>query len=446
MSRAVSKPTLDGFGTWFEGRLTKFVAGEGPPSEDRTSFGAGTGVGNGPIAPAATSTGQDGLTSAPAVAIGPFSHFNAISPAGSLPVQSLNNNQNLGRAASSAAIYQGAQPPVDYPPQRSGSAAGPRSATFGMQPIDRSTSAMDFNRPSSMQPPQASAAAGPYSTGYAQTGLDAGGEYNSNPYGHSTDSSIYSTSTTSYDDQAPSAHSTAPQTASAANTENSGAWWGSSPAPAVDDDNVTPAATYSEQPLWGAPSVPADDGSATAERREGDNNAWGSSSRAAAANDDDDDDEDDLGLGNSSNKSKKAKAAVATASGGASPPASAAAASAKTAVKAAQEEANAAVKADEANSKNKGGWSQRLLDGLHNTQMLTVFLQTSSLLPRPAGLAGSGARRRRTRRPRSLRRLRRSRLSSEKRARSTMTRSSSDGSTRRCVSRPFQSLLSSVRI
>jgi hypothetical protein len=57
ISRTVAKPSLDGLGSWFEGRITKFVAGEG---EDSTSA---------PSVAAPDASQQ----------VGPFSHYAPVS-------------------------------------------------------------------------------------------------------------------------------------------------------------------------------------------------------------------------------------------------------------------------------------------------------------------------------------------------------------------------------
>jgi hypothetical protein len=77
--RKAGKPGVNKLGSWIEGRLTKFIAGE----EDT----------QGPIKAAPPAKGKD--TGAP---VGPFSHFSTISPAPSNPVT---------RATSTADIANG---------------------------------------------------------------------------------------------------------------------------------------------------------------------------------------------------------------------------------------------------------------------------------------------------------------------------------------------------
>lgn len=57
ISRTVAKPTLDGLGSWFEGRITKFVAGEGEESASAPPVAAPD----------------------PSQQVGPFSHYAPVS-------------------------------------------------------------------------------------------------------------------------------------------------------------------------------------------------------------------------------------------------------------------------------------------------------------------------------------------------------------------------------
>ncbi|CDZ96496.1 Regucalcin gene promoter region-related protein (RGPR) [Phaffia rhodozyma] len=102
ISRTVTKPSLDGFGSWFEGRLTKFVAGEdgtASPSNSELAMASSSvkPIGSGGSAP------QNNGSLAP---IGPFSHYNSISPGPSFAA--------LSRPPSTDNIYY--QPSSSYAP------------------------------------------------------------------------------------------------------------------------------------------------------------------------------------------------------------------------------------------------------------------------------------------------------------------------------------------
>ena len=290
ISRNVSKPSLDGFGTWFEGRLTKFVAGEGSESPN----------------PEVSSTPtKDSLTPAP---IGPFSHFDAISPA---PTSA----SFLNRAASSANLSGGfpSSSGSDHPPfpKRSGSAMALRPGPFGMQPLDRSSSALDFTR-SSVNPPLAHQPL--YSADHAQDSFDrSNAPYP--PYRHSTESSQSSIST--YGDQIPSNHSPPALTSS----EEPSSYWGSNNS-AYDqptEHNTPKANTFESGQQWGSSSYGIDTSgggqnsyssdateTATEETNGGGGGGWGSRGEEDGAGEEGDD--DDLGLGNSKGKKSKSKA------------------------------------------------------------------------------------------------------------------------------------------
>lgn len=132
----MSKPSLDSIGGWLEGRLTKFIAGDGDsPQPNQPSFPQGN---------------QTGV----------FTHYSTISSTTSSaspspqPTQ-INNN-----------TFPGA------PPRRSGSAMASHSsaAANAYTPIDRASSAMEYSRP--LQPPSTSqkvASAGPGTTTFAQS-------------------------------------------------------------------------------------------------------------------------------------------------------------------------------------------------------------------------------------------------------------------------------------
>lgn len=106
----MTKPSLDGIGSWLEGRLTKFIAGEG---EDSPATTAHPGVSQG--------------------AHGPFSHYSTISSAAPStapsPQPSIVNPYTLSNV-------------TQQPPRRSGSAMAVRPAA--QAPVDRASSAMDI--------------------------------------------------------------------------------------------------------------------------------------------------------------------------------------------------------------------------------------------------------------------------------------------------------------
>jgi hypothetical protein len=114
----VNKPSLDGIGSWLEGRLTKFIAGEG----DEPSL-------------------QPEPSKSQVSSLGPFSHFSEISStttsASPSPPPGLMNLHSMS-----------ATPPL----RRSGSAmAGSISHTH--VPIDRASSAMEYYHPTRKESP-----------------------------------------------------------------------------------------------------------------------------------------------------------------------------------------------------------------------------------------------------------------------------------------------------
>ena len=116
-TRKGGKPNLENLGSWFEGRLTKFIAGDEEADEK----------------PAQPSAGKEASGKA---AIGPFSHYSAIS--------SPNATPNLTRSSTyDLAGQQGAVPgPHAY---RSGSAASYRPRQPSQLSMQRPTSAMSYH-------------------------------------------------------------------------------------------------------------------------------------------------------------------------------------------------------------------------------------------------------------------------------------------------------------
>ena len=119
ISGKVNKPSLDSIGSWLEGRLTKFIAGEGdePSPEARDQRSAFSG---------------------------PFSSYGSLSSAGT------------SASPSPPPTMVGSQiTPVAQPPRRTGSAMSLPSKQIH-QPIDRSSSAMEYRptRNASPAPPK----------------------------------------------------------------------------------------------------------------------------------------------------------------------------------------------------------------------------------------------------------------------------------------------------
>lgn len=250
----MSKPSLDGIGGWLEGRLTKFIAGDGEspkPTEQQ-------------------------LPDAPGV----FSHYSTISStttsASPSPVLSHTNPYTSLPAA---------------PPKRTGSAmASPSQNQF--VPMNRSSSAMEYSRPDMRRGSPGPRTANPSTTTFAQAqAYGQGANGHTPPNGHTSKYSNDSLSRPSLD-----------TTTEEDNTaQTTGAWWGSSygedstaPTPTasnfmhVDD---TPESSSGFISLMDTPSYPGTP-------------SPGMSRQASSAQEDDD--EEDLGFGNSKgNKSKQ---------------------------------------------------------------------------------------------------------------------------------------------
>lgn len=146
----VNKPSLDGIGSWLEGRLTKFIAGEGDepspqpePSKSQVS------------------------------SLGPFSHFSEISStttsASPSPPPGVMNPYSISATP---------------PPRRSGSAmAVPTSHAH--VPIDRASSAMEYHHPTrreSPAPPKTAPLHPPSSYPYSAHGIGMNGHSTMNGY------------------------------------------------------------------------------------------------------------------------------------------------------------------------------------------------------------------------------------------------------------------------
>lgn len=96
-----SKPGVNKLGSWIEGRLTKFIAGE----EDS----------EGPFKAAPPTKGKDAASGSSAAPVGPFSHFSTISPGPSNPVT---------RPPSTAGVRNGSQLGVDVDSRRTSPSIG----------------------------------------------------------------------------------------------------------------------------------------------------------------------------------------------------------------------------------------------------------------------------------------------------------------------------------
>jgi len=174
-----------------------------------------------------------------------------------------------------------------------------------MQPLDRSSSALDFTR-NSVNPPLAQQPL--YSADHAQDSFDrSNAPYT--PYRHSTESSQSSIST--YGDQIPSNHSPP-----ALPSSEEPSYWGSNNS-AYDQpaENNTPKAnTFESGQQWGSSSYGIDtsgggQNSYTSDAtetltEETNGGGWGSREQEDGG---EEEDEDDLGLGNSKGKKTKPK-------------------------------------------------------------------------------------------------------------------------------------------
>lgn len=112
----MSKPSLDSIGGWLEGRLTKFIAGDGDTSPIPTQESA---RGNEP---------------------GVFTHYSTISSATTSASPSPQPSHINPHTLPSA------------PPRRSGSAMAAHSSASPYVPIDRASSAMEYSRPDVPRP------------------------------------------------------------------------------------------------------------------------------------------------------------------------------------------------------------------------------------------------------------------------------------------------------
>lgn len=184
----MSKPSLDGIGSWLEGRLTKFIAGEGEIAEESS--------GN-------VTTSKTGF-------VGPFSHYSAISNSPSAapsPPPTLANTYN----GLPTGLPNGTHP-------RSASAMAVRANS--RTPVDRASSAMDIRH---------RASPGPHA---APSGLPASSYNQSAPYG-----SPYGAHPQGERQSTEGSHAESASTTIAENRQHGG-WWGD----ASESTLVTPMA------------------------------------------------------------------------------------------------------------------------------------------------------------------------------------------------------------
>lgn len=122
-AKGLPKPKLENLGSWFEGTLTKFIAGDEVPSTD------------------AKASGHSKKSSSGSAGIGPFSHFSAITPESTpaLPSRAMSSYDIPGSASCSPPTIQRSGSAMSYRPQ-----PAPKAATQ-----QRPTSAMAYRQPDS---------------------------------------------------------------------------------------------------------------------------------------------------------------------------------------------------------------------------------------------------------------------------------------------------------
>jgi hypothetical protein len=180
----MNKPSLDSIGGWLEGRLTKFIAGDGDTSP----------------APAQDSARNNEP--------GVFTHYSAISSTTSSASPSPQPSQMNLHTLPSA------------PPRRTGSAMAAHSNASPYVPIDRASSAMEYSRPDARRPSPAPriASANASTTTFAQTpsfgqAVNGYGATNGHVSSYSSDISPKSSLDTTDEEE---------------NQVQTGTWWGSS--------------------------------------------------------------------------------------------------------------------------------------------------------------------------------------------------------------------------
>ncbi|KZT09428.1 uncharacterized protein LAESUDRAFT_735142 [Laetiporus sulphureus 93-53] len=249
----VSKPSLDSIGNWLEGRLTKFIAGDGDSlhAEDHAHAGH-----------------QQPFS-------GPFAHYSTITSANSSAVPSPQQSRvDLNEMPNS--------PP---PPFRTGSAMAYRPSAASYVPMNRASSAMDYIRPSFQRKPSpiprvssANATASPYADGSLYSQALNGYAFGSSRTGHTAENG----------------GSTGTETAT---------WWGVS-----ESDAPTPTASSFSQVHENEASMSSsrflslmdDPAYSTMTSVSQTSTAYSRHEPTVA-----EEDEDDLGLGNSSTRAKR---------------------------------------------------------------------------------------------------------------------------------------------
>lgn len=264
----MNKPSLDGIGGWLEGRLTKFIAGDGDGS---------------PVLSQESARGNEP---------GVFSHYSTISSATTSASSSPQPTQINGNALPNA------------PPRRSGSAMASYSTVNAYVPVDRASSAMEYSRPETNKPipsPRVSSA-GAVTTTFSQApsfsqAVNGYGSVNGHVsnYANTTIVSKPSLDTTNEE----------------GSPEQESPWWGSSyqedssvPTPTaaafvkVDDAAISASSSgfisLMDDPSFVSPSPPI--------------------TRETSSSYTEEDDEEDLGFGNSTKRIQEEKEDVSEAS------------------------------------------------------------------------------------------------------------------------------------
>ncbi|PCH38075.1 hypothetical protein WOLCODRAFT_161281 [Wolfiporia cocos MD-104 SS10] len=252
----VSKPSLDTIGNWLEGRLTKFIAGEADsPRADETPH----------------PQHQQAFT-------GPFAHYSTISSTASSAVPSPHQSRvDLTEVSNSP------------PPFRTGSAMAYRPPPASHVQINRSSSAMDYVRPSMARKPSPVprvSSASAMTSSFADTSLYSQA-LNGHAFGMGSKQNLSSMKLEEEDNEARPEQSNGPAI---------GTWWGSSesaaPTPTASsfartEENTQPDSSSGFISLMDDPAFSV---TPTAPSR---------SARPASF---EEDEEDDLGLGNASHR------------------------------------------------------------------------------------------------------------------------------------------------
>ncbi|KAG8961249.1 hypothetical protein FRC03_005597 [Tulasnella sp. 419] len=274
IARKMTKSSLEGVGNWLEGRLTKFIAGEGEEGDSAKN--------------------KDVSKGKPDASSGPFAQFSVISSANTSPTASTVNLAN-----------------TLLPPKRSGSAA-PLRGPFGTSnpQIDRASSAMEVRphlAPKVPDVPQVFSA-GPATTSFYSSGPTVDyGPYASNLT--NAQSNLPAVELTSPGSTSPKKE--VPESPVKESTYDAPSWGVSYSIPDDNSMQTPTASTYTmgvgnddagflspmdSFSLAPTPSPVAASFSSTPR-----------SGSAAAASTIDDDDDDDLGLGNNVSKKKSAE-------------------------------------------------------------------------------------------------------------------------------------------